>query len=455
MTFSMSKSALVIRVACLLVPLTAYCSLLTAQTSLTIYNDGRVLVRRSMSIEVARGSSTVQAPVGMLDAATLFSLDSAVVITGVSYDGAVDQASVLRRAIGRKLKFRWGGPADTLFATVLGVDPERYLMPDGTVSFSMPGSPFFPADLVVVEPVATLALRSTAARNALRLGYFTSGANWQANYDIILGKGNATVQGDATISNDRLRLENAELQLLAGSVAKAGGRQPRAELAMARAAEEADFASEQRVGEFHLYSLPGKTTLLPGITTSIALFEPVHAPYEKSYVVRGAIPWYGVLPQFPDPQDVPVEVSYTVKRPRTSDFGNRPLPGGVSRLYEPDSSGRLQLVGEASLDHTPAGEDLRLYAGNTFDLTAKRVQTTYTTRRDSLNTWATADYAVTITNATDSAVTVDVLEQRPGEWSVLSSSVAGTKLSSTTTRFRVNVPARGEAKLTYRVRVKW
>jgi hypothetical protein len=223
----------------------------------------------------------------------------------------------------------------------------------------------------------------------------------------------------------------------------------------ARAAAQEASVTEQRVGEFHLYSLPGKTTLLPGITSSVALFEPATAPYEKNYVIRGAIPWYGILPQFPDPQDVPVEVSYTIKRPRTSEFGNRPLPGGVTRLYQADSSGRLQLVGEASLDHTPAGEDLRLYAGTAFDITAKRVQTTYTTRRDSLRTWATADYSVTITNATDSVVTVDVLEQRPGEWSVLSSSVPGEKLSSTTTRFRTRVPARGEAVVTYRVRVKW
>ena len=443
-------------VASVLFLLAAYYSPLTAQTSLTIYNDGRVLVRRSIGAEVARGSSTVRVPVGALDPATLFSLDSSVVITAVSYDGAVDQVSVLRRAIGRKLKFRWAGPADTLYATVLGVDPERYLMPDGSVSFSTPGTPFYPADLVVVDPVATMTLRSSAARNALRLGYFTGGASWQANYEVILGRSTATVQGDATISNDRLRLENAEVQLLAGSVSKAGGREERANgMMLARAAEMDANATEQRVGEFHLYSLPGKTTLLPGITSSIALFDPVQAPYEKNYVVRGALPWYGILPQYPDPKDVPVEVTYTVKRPRTADFGNRPLPGGTARLYQPDSSARLQLVGEASIDHTPAGEDLRLFAGTAFDITAKRVQTTYTTRRDSLRTWATADYSVTITNATDSIVTVDVLEQRPGEWTVLSSSVPATKLSSSTQRFRVNVPARGEAVVTYRVRVKW
>jgi hypothetical protein len=116
-------------------------------------------------------------------------------------------------------------------------------------------------------------------------------------------------------------------------------------------------------------------------------------------------------------------------------------------------------VGEASLDHTPAGEDLRLSAGTAFDLTARRVQTTYVTKRDSTKagwrTLATADYRVTVANAGDSAVSVDVREERAGEWSVISSSVPAEKVSSTITRFRVKVPARGQTVLTYRVRAVW
>jgi hypothetical protein len=181
--------------------------------------------------------------------------------------------------------------------------------------------------------------------------------------------------------------------------------------------------------------------------------------YQRNYVVRGLIPYWGYLPQQGEETEAPVEVSYTLKRPRKTGFGDRPLPGGVARLFQPDSAGRQQLVGEAAMDHTPAGEDLRLAAGTAFDLTARRVQTTYVTRRDSsqagVRTIATADYRVTIRNATDSAATVDVHEERGGEWAVVSSSVPGEKLSSTLTRFRVTVPARGEGRLTYRVRIVW
>ena len=83
-----------------------------AQTSLTIYNDGRVLMRRTLPVAVPRGSSVQRLTLGALDPATVFSLDSTVTLMGVSYDGAVDEGSALRRSVGKRLVFRLPpGPA--------------------------------------------------------------------------------------------------------------------------------------------------------------------------------------------------------------------------------------------------------------------------------------------------------------------------------------------------------
>ena len=450
----------------------------SAQTSLTIYNDGRVLVRRTLPVQLPNGLSTRSVPLGPIDPSTIFSLDPAVQVVRAAYDGAVDEQSVLRRAVGRRLVFRIprqatsGVPTvDTLSALVLSADPLQLQMPDGRVAFSMPGQPLYPAELVVSVPSAALTLESAGARDNLRLGYFTQGAQWSASYQVILAgaaaQGDARVSGSAVVQSGMLRADSADVQLLAGSVNAASP--PPAPMMAARAGRVADQAAfkeaamnvgEQRVGEFHLYSVPEKLTLLPGQTTSAAMFEPATVHYERNYVVHGQLPFWGYLPQQPSEEDVPVEVSYTLKRPRKTDFGDRPLPGGVVRLFQADSTGRLQLVGEAGTDHTPAGEDLRVTAGNAFDLTAKRVQTSYTTRRDSVRagvwrTTATADYRVTITNATDSTAVVDVQEERRGDWTVVSSTIKPEKVSSTITRFRVTVPAGGEAVLTYRVRVVW
>ena len=438
---------------------------LAAQTSITIYNDGRVLVRREMAVAVPKGASNHKVALGPLDPASLFPLDSGVAVTRLSYDGATDEGSVLRRSVGRRVVFRLPESKDTLSALVLGVDPLRLQLPDGRVTFQPPGAALYPADVVVADPAASLDLWSARAQERLRLGYFTGGATWQASYQVRLGGRAARVAGMAVLESQGLRADNADVQLLAGSVGRAD-KQPqppprpleRRLEAVAAFADQA--ATEQRVGEFHLYSLPGKSTLLPGLTTSVALFEPVEVGYERNYVVRGLVPYWGFLPQQGEEEEAPVEVSYTLKRPHKTEFGDRPLPGGVARIYQPDSAGRPQLVGEAAIDHTPAGRDLRLDAGVAFDLTARRVQTGYVTRRDStkahgVRTVATADYRVTVRNATDSVATVDVTEERSGEWAVLSSSVPAEKLSSTRTRFRLKVPARGEAAVTYRIRIVW
>src|SRR6476646_5916586 len=49
-------------------------------TSLTIYNDGRVLVRRTVALAVPKGTSEQRLALGPLDPSTLFALDSGVAI---------------------------------------------------------------------------------------------------------------------------------------------------------------------------------------------------------------------------------------------------------------------------------------------------------------------------------------------------------------------------------------
>lgn len=448
-----------------LLALGALAAPLSAQTGVTIYNDGRVLVRREVPVAVPKGSSSHKVTLGQLEPASLFPLDSGVAISRVRYDGATDEESALRRSVGRRVVFRLPESIDTLSAVVVGVDPLRLQLPDGRITFQPPGAGLYPAEVVVADPVAVIDLFSSRERKTLRLGYFTDGATWQATYHVTIGGRTARVAGLAVLESQGLRMEDVNVQLLAGSVGRAEkAPEPPRPLARRTAAAEMAFAdqaaTEQRVGEFHLYSLPGRSTLVPGLTTSVALFEPADVPYERTYEVRGLLPYWGYVPQQPEETEVPVEVSYTLKRPHGTEFGDRPLPGGVARIYQPDSAGRAQLVGEALVEHTPAGRDLRLEAGVAFDLTARRVQTGYVTRRDStaeygVRTIATADYRVTVRNATDSAKVVDVIEERAGEWTVVRSSVPAEKLSAVRTRFRLKVPARGQATVTYRLRIVW
>jgi hypothetical protein len=66
----------------------------------------------------------------------------------------------------------------------------------------------------------------------------------------------------------------------------------------------------------------------------------------------------------------------------------------------------------------------------------------------------TASYRVTVSNAKTAAATVDVRESHFGAWTVVESSAPAEKLSSTETRFRLALPAGGQAVLTYTVQIE-
>jgi hypothetical protein len=443
---------------------------LAGQTSLSIYSDGRVVVRRTLPQALPKGRTSITLKLESLDPATLFSPDTSVALSSALLRPPTDREGALQRAVGQTLSFvrpRAGGGADTVRASVERTDPPQYRLPDGRLLLSEPGEPLFPAELVRTAPEVALVLAAARDRPRIELAYVSEGAAWEALYQVVLLGTRCQVSGTATISAQSLRADSADVQLVAGSINRARAAAPRPQLmlrgAMKVAMEEAPAAaSEQSVGETHVYDLPARLSLEPGTPITTALFPRSGAAYTQELIVPGALPWRGFLGQSPgDENRVPVQVWYTVKRGRGTPFGERPLPGGTVQLYQADSAGRLQLVGEATSHHTAAGRDLRVQSGDAFDVTAERVQTDYTQeqlappkRGMAPRQRITASYRVTISNAKPAAVTVDVREARFGVWRVTESSVGPEKLSATEVRFRIPVPANGDATLTYTVQAE-
>jgi len=439
---------------------------LAGQTSLSIYSDGRVVVRRTVPQALQKGRNSFTLRLEGFDGATLFSPDTAVAVVSAVVHPPTDQDAALAAAAGQTLSFvrpRTGGGADTVRASVVRSDPPQYRLSDGRYLLSSPGEPLVPAELVRTTPEATITLEATQARSRTELAYVAGGAaHWQAVYQVVLGGARCQVSGSATIASESLRADTAEVQLVAGSINRAQPEAPapRAYRAKGLALSEVVVTTgEQAVGETHVYQLPGKLSLEPGTPVTMALFPRSGAAYTQELIVPGALPWRGFPGQAPGEENrVPVQVWYTLKRAHGTPFGERPLPGGTVQLYQADSAGRLQLVGEARSDHTAPGRDLRVQSGDAFDITAERVQTDYTQeqlappkRGMAPRQRITASYKVTISNAKPVAVTVDVREARFGAWRVTESSVGPEKLSATEVRFRIPVPANGDGTLTYTV----
>ena len=66
-----------------------------------------------------------------------------------------------------------------------------------------------------------------------------------------------------------------------------------------------------------------------------------------------------------------------------------------------------------------------------------------------------SEWEISLRNHKDRAEQVQVFEPVGGDWTVLKSSHPHKKHDAFTFVFDVRVPARGETKIKYRVRVKW
>src|SRR5258705_1864097 len=121
-------------------PVTGHWSPVTAQqapsTSVTLYQDGRVLVRRAFPQRVPVGASVQRVALGPVDPSSLVSLDSGLAITGAVTTAGADANLALARMIGRSLLFRSGiGLKDTISATIVGTDPVRVRLARGNLFF--------------------------------------------------------------------------------------------------------------------------------------------------------------------------------------------------------------------------------------------------------------------------------------------------------------------------------
>jgi len=447
---------------------------LGGQTSLSIYSDGRVVVRRTLPQALSKGRSTLALKLEGLDPATLFSPDTSVTLLSALLRPPTDRQAALQRAVGQTLAFvrqRAGGGADTVRASVVRTDPAQYRLPDGRLLLDDPGEPLFPAELVRTAPDVTVVLDAARDRPRTELAYVTEGTTWEALYQVVIGgAGSGSVTGTATLRSQALRADSADVQIVAGTIRRARpaakadelSYQRRPAMALSQVVVSGVATSEETVGETHVYQLAGRLSLEPGVPLSVALFPRGTTTYTQDFTVPGALPWRGFVGQTPGEDNrVPVQVWYTLKRGRGTPFGDRPLPGGTVQLYQADSAGRLQLLGEARSEHTAPGRDLRVQSGDAFDITAERVQTDYAQeqlappkRGMAPRQRLTVSYKVTISNAKPAPVTVDVREARFGVWHVTESSVPAEKLSATEVRFRISVPANGDATLTYTVQAE-
>ena len=295
-----------------------------------------------------------------------------------------------------------------------------------------------------------------AAHHRVEASYLASKLSWNADYVLTVGRDDkaADLDGWVTLANGSgTSFRNTTLQLVAGDLNRV--RQvferamDKAESSAFRAAAPA--MAQESFSDYHLYTLGRKTTINNNETKQVSMLTGTGVPVRKRYVVEGQSFYYrnGQHPGSPL-KDV-VQVYYQFRNEERGGLG-MPMPSGVIRVYQADSKGGTQFVGEDRIGHTPKDEELNLKIGHAFDVTCERNQVDF--EKIASNVYE-LEYAITLRNHKATPITVDVDEPIGGTWKMVRSSHEWKKTAAWAAAFAVPVAADGTAVLTYRVRVTY
>ncbi len=443
---------------------------LAAGPALTIYNQDFAVVRETIPLELQAGSNhfnfsgvTTQVEpdsVVLRDAAGKVTLR----ILEQSYRAdAASQGLLLAMNEGKQLEFlvtdqdkkehtvkgrviRSGHRADGAASTPI-------VEVDGKLRFSLPGQPIFPSlgDDAILQPTLSwqLLVEKTGKLDA-ELGYITGGMSWQAAYNFIAPeKGDQVdIVGWVTVSNRTGKtFTDASIKLMAGDVNRIQPVPPpsgdpfAAPVMRTMAAAE---VTEKAFDEFHLYSLPRNVTLYDQETKQVEFLRASGVTAPQLYIF--------------DQQKYGEKVATVREFKNTKENGGLglPLPKGRTRFYRQDSAdGRLEFVGENTIDHTAKNEKVRIYTGDVFDIAVERKATD--SQMSNRNDFREEAFEVTLRNRKADSVEVRVVEHlhRWPNWKLVQQSDPSEKTDAHTIEFRVQLQPDEEKKITYHVRYDW
>ena len=195
----------------------------------------------------------------------------------------------------------------------------------------------------------------------------------------------------------------------------------------------------------------GQQTINNSETKQVSMLGATAVPVVKRYVVDGQQFYYRNAQHPGAPLKDVVQVYYQLRNDTKNGLG-MPMPAGNVRVYQADSKGNLQFVGEDRISHTPADETINLKIGNAFDVVAERKQLDFEKIASGVYE---VEYEVALRNHKTVPVSVEVNEPIGGTWRILRSTHEWTKSEAWAAQFVVPVPAEGAATLKYRVRVTY
>ncbi len=436
--------------------------------AVTIYNNDLALVRDKRKIKLLPGEQSLRfmdvAQKVRPETVSLKSLTApgslAILEQNYEFD-LISPSKLMEKYVGKPVRlvnFNNEIGFTEKDAELLSVNEGPVFKVGEEIYLGMPGQVVLPKipDTLIAKPSLVWLLQNAGTDHDVEVTYLTAGIAWRADYVLTLAKDEKSidVEGWVTLINQSgAQYANAKLKVVAGEVNIAQPEEMRSDMAvggakMMRAMAPAPMR-EETFAEYHLYTLPRRTTIKENESKQVSLLTASGASVKKVYEYRGNVMFYSQ--RIPLQAEEKVGVFLVLRNSEANHLG-MPLPAGVMRVYQQDNDGMLQFSGEDRIKHTPKDEDVRLRLGNAFDIVGERVQTDFT---QVASTVTESAFKITIRNHKDIPINVDIVEPMVGDWQILEKSHEFVKKDAQTAIFSVPVPKDGETVVTYRVRVKY
>ncbi len=484
----------------------AFCASLAAQSSqpsLTIYNQSFAVVRQDLPLDLKSGENQVK-----IDEITMHLEPDSVILRDPSGKHVlnvleqnyradpVSQVSLLSLYEGRSIDFEQpdhstvkgkvvrSGFVRPNYFNINGYNQnypgqeEPIIEVGGQLRFGLPGTPIFPdltAETILKPRLEWLLATDRAGKFPAELSYVTGGFNWEADYNIIAPeKGDLVdIVGWVTMDNRSGKtFENARIKLMAGDVNKIQpGQAMNGRMVSQMVAAEAWryllrlLSREKAFDEYHLYTLERSTTLRDGETKQVEFIHAAGVKTKQLYIYDGlkidpnrynGWGWENIR----NDQSYGTESNpkiWVMREFQNSDANHlgMPLPKGRLRFYRRNDDGQVEFTGENMIDHTPRDEKVRVYTGNSFDLTGERTRTNYTINQGKHE--ATETFEIKVRNHKKEPVDVQIVEHlyRGRNWDIASKSDDFQKKDSQTIEFPITVAPDGEKVVTYTAHYTW
>ena len=428
--------------------------------SVTIYNDNFALIKDTKSFNIKKGQQKIEIndvaskidPTSVLPKFILDSDEITILEQNYDYD-LVSSSKLLEKYIGSDISVQRVSElskpkiSGKLLSVQGGIiiktkDDRIVINPQGEIVL-----PKMPEGLMLKPTLSWLIDSKVSGEKELELTYKTTGFSWVADYVAVLDKDDKNIDLTAwvTINNaSGATYNNAKLKLISGDVntVKEAINTSRLMLAkkVAMAENFENNLQEKSFFEYHIYELSRTTNLKNNEKKQIEFVSIKNVPVEKKYVYESS-------------KNDKVVVKLEFRNNKKSKLGI-PLPKGKVRVFKNDGD-NLELVGEDKKNHTAENEDVSLMLGNAFDITVQKIRTNSVSNSSSKK--SEESFEITLKNAKLDPVKVNVIESFYGwsNWKITDSSLEYNKKNSNQICFVVEIPAKSEKKVTYKVKYLW